>query len=271
MNTLNESISIGVIGASGKMGLEIARMLAVEDALTATTAMDTSNTGEDWGNLAGAGANGIKITSSIENFLEKCPQVVVDVSTGAAAAENIPKVLGCKIPAVIGATGISSEEVESIGRLAEANGVCCMLIPNFSIGANLMIALARKAAPYFFSAEIIEKHHPAKRDAPSGTAMFTLSEIVAANPKLASPPSEHEVLEGSRGGLLDDVRIHSVRLPGILAEQSVIFGGPGETLEITHRSIGRECFMPGVIWAVKYAFSAAPGLIIGLDQALGLT
>lgn len=271
MSDGQQSISIGVIGAAGKMGLEIARMLAVEDALTGVAAMDRSNVGKDWGELSGAGANGVIIGDSIESFLEKCPQAVVDVSTGAAAAENIPKVLGCKIPAVIGATGISSEEIDSIGKLADANGVCCMIIPNFSIGANLMIALARKAAQYFVSAEIIEKHHPAKRDAPSGTAMFTLSEIVAANPKLVSPPAEHEILEGARGGLLDDVRIHSVRLPGVLAEQSVIFGGPGETLEIAHRSIGRECFMPGVIWAVKYALAAPPGLIIGLDQALGLT
>ena len=271
MTKNTKTISIGVIGAAGKMGLEIARMLASSDLLSASAAMDAKHEGDDWGELAGTGLNGVAIATSVERFLESEPQAVVDVSTGAAAAQNIPEILARRIPTVIGATGIPPGAVSDFDRLAKENGVCCLIVPNFSIGANLMIALARKVAPFFAAAEIIERHHPGKRDAPSGTALFTLSEIVAANPKIASPPTEHEILEGARGGLMDEIHIHSVRLPGVLAEQTVVFGGPGETLEIAHRSIGRECFMPGVIWAVRYAIGAAPGLVIGLDQALGLT
>jgi len=265
---MNDSITVGVIGAAGRMGLEICRALVAANELQPHAALDTANAGKDWGTLAGAGELGIAITDDIERFLAEAPDVVVDVSVGAAVVENIPFVLKAKIPVVIGATGIPNDSIDVFEKLAEEAGVCCLIVPNFSIGANLMIDIARRTAPFFGTVEVIERHHSGKKDAPSGTALFTVSEMVAANPRLAEAETERESLAHVRGGTLDEVHVHSVRLPGILAEQNVIFGSQGETLEITHRSISRECFMPGVILAIKFAAATSPGLIIGLDQVL---
>ncbi|MEP0814015.1 MAG: 4-hydroxy-tetrahydrodipicolinate reductase [bacterium] len=267
---MSDLIKVGVMGAAGRMGREIARALAADPELEPAAAFDVAFVGEDWGALAGIGALGVTVCGDIDTFLIAGPAMVVDVSTGPAAAQNAPKVLERGIPLVIGATGLPNASLDAIGNTAEKAGVCCLLVPNFSIGANLMIALSRRAAPFFSAAEVQERHHPAKKDAPSGTALFTVSEIAAANPQIASAESEHEIVAGARGAKLDEVRIHSVRLPGILAEQTVTFGGPGEVLEITHRAISRECYMPGVIWALKHVRTAPAGLLIGLDQVLGI-
>lgn len=265
---MESSIKIGVIGAAGKMGFEICKMLSGTTEFTACAALDRFNVGKDWGLAAGIDANGVSIDSDIAQFLALKPDVVVDVSVGSAVVENIPYVLKAGIKTVIGATGIPTDTINEFEKLTAENNVCCLIVPNFSIGANLMIDMARKAAPFFTNSEVIERHHAGKKDAPSGTALFTVSEMVSNNPKLISAHTEHEALEGVRGGILDNIRIHSIRLPGILAEQTVVFGSQGETLEITHRSINRECFMPGVALSIRYVMNSEPGLFIGLDQVL---
>jgi 4-hydroxy-tetrahydrodipicolinate reductase len=265
---MEESWRVGVIGAAGRMGLEICRMLPNTTELTPCAALDKCEIDKDWGQVAGIDANGISIMSDIGQFLALMPDVVVDVSVGNAVSENIPLVLKAGINTVIGATGILTESIDEFEKLAIENGVCCLIVPNFSIGANLMVEMARKAAPFYTNAEIVERHHAGKQDAPSGTALFTVSEMALANPKLTSSLTKHEMLAGARGGTLDEIRIHSVRLPGILAEQTVMFGSQGETLEITHRSINRECYMLGIALAIRFVMNAEPGLIIGLDQVL---
>lgn len=267
---MTENIRVGVIGAAGRMGREFLKALVSEDGISPSAAFDVSGQGDDWGALAGIGNIGVEIASDFDEFTSSRPAVVVDLSVGSAVPENAPRIIERGIPLVIGATGFPNETLDLIESLAEEHGVCCLVVPNFSIGANVMMELARRAAPFFPSAEIIERHHPDKKDAPSGTSLFTVSGMTTANPKLTEAKTEHEILKGARGGELDHIKIHSVRLPGIVAEQTVIFGGPGEVLEITHRSTSRECFIPGIVWAVKHVITAPPGLLIGLDQVLGI-
>ena len=267
---MQRAISLGVAGAAGRMGTELCRMLAGSAEFAPSCALDVVKVGQDWGVASGIDAIGVEITDNIEVFLASNPDVIVDLSIGDAAAVNVPVMLQSGARVIVGATGIKNEVLESFERTALTHGGRCIVVPNFSIGANLMIAMARKAAPYYPAVEIVERHHPGKKDAPSGTALFTVSEIAAANPNIASTPVEHESVTGVRGGILNDIRIHSIRMPGTLAEQTVTFGCPGETLEITHRSVSRDCFMLGVILAIKFILDAEPGLTIGLDQVMGL-
>ena len=267
---MNEQTRVGVIGASGRMGVEICRVLAGGLGFSPACALDIVNVGRDWGGVAGIDAIDITITDDIDRFLASNPDVIVDVSIGDAVAYNVPILLKAGARVIVGATGIPSDAIDRFERLALENRASCLIVPNFSVGANLMITMARKIAPFYSSVEVVERHHPGKKDAPSGTALFTVSEIAAANPKIASVGAGHESIAGVRGGVLDDIRIHSMRLPGILAEHTVTFGCQGETLEIAHRSISRECFMPGVILAIRYILGAEPGLLIGLDQVMEL-
>jgi 4-hydroxy-tetrahydrodipicolinate reductase len=175
-----------------------------------------------------------------------------------------------KVNLVIGTTGLSPDNLAEIDQLAKANGVGAVVAPNFALGAVVMIHLARIAAKFFDYAEIIEMHHEQKLDAPSGTALSTARAIREARGKPFLYPKLHkESLSGTRGGELEGVALHSVRLPGLLAHQEVIFGAAGQTLSIRHDTISRQCFMPGVVLAIKKV-SEYKGLVYGLDKLLGL-
>jgi 4-hydroxy-tetrahydrodipicolinate reductase len=168
---------------------------------------------------------------------------------------------------VIGTTGLSAEDIKEIERLAKAKGVGIVVAPNFALGAVLMMHLAKIAGKYLDYAEIIELHHERKLDAPSGTAIATARAMAQARGKpFASAAGEKT---DSRGKPVDGIMIHSVRLPGLLAHQEVILGGAGQTLSIRHDTIGRDCYMPGVMLAIREVVKKK-GLIYGLDKLLGL-
>jgi 4-hydroxy-tetrahydrodipicolinate reductase len=171
---------------------------------------------------------------------------------------------------VVGTTGLSQQDLKEIESLCSKHDTGAIVAPNFAIGANLMIHFARIAARFFPAAEITELHHEAKADAPSGTAMKTAEEMAKARgTRFEEGLTSKMTLEGARGAELQGIHIHSVRLPGLVAHQEVLFGGQGQTLLIRHDSISRESFMPGVIMAIKEA-PRTKGLIYGLDRLMGL-
>ena len=173
------------------------------------------------------------------------------------------------INVVIGTTGLKDEQIEELKQLSEKNKVACFIAPNFSTGAVLMMKFAQMAAKYFDNAEIIELHHNQKKDAPSGTAVKTAQLMAEANKSFTTGNCEEtETIEGARGAnSYDNIHIHSVRMPGYMASQEVLFGSDGQILSIRHDSTNRTCYMPGVMMAVKYAYEHK-NFTYGLDNIL---
>jgi 4-hydroxy-tetrahydrodipicolinate reductase len=261
-----------VAGAGGRMGRAAIRTIVRRDDMTLVGALGrTTGVGQDAGTVAGAGAMGVPITAHLpEIFLVGRPTVLVDLSRGEAAAEHARVALDHRVPVVIGATGLAADAVASLRERAEAEGVGAVIAPNFALGALLMMEFARKAARFFPSVEIIELHHDRKWDAPSGTAARTARLVAEA--RGAAPPAvvaETTTVEGARGGSIDGVRVHSVRLPGLVAHQEVLFGGPGQTLTIRHDSTSEESFMPGLVLAIQKV-GTLKSLVEGLEHLLDL-
>lgn len=263
------SIRVVVVGAKGRMGQETVRAIMKDSSLTLVGAVDRSSQGMDIGTVVGGSPCGVLIAGNLGRVLEEtAADVAVDFTTPEIARQNLPVYLAHKVHAVIGTTGISEEDVPEIDKKASEAGVGVVIAPNFAVGAILMMRFAAEAAKFFPDVEIIEFHHDQKLDAPSGTAIKT-AELMKANrqTKQQGHPEEFETIKGSRGGEFDGMRIHSVRLPGLVAHQEVIFGGLGQTLTIRHDSINRESFMPGVVLAVKKAIDLK-GVTYGLDKLL---
>lgn len=198
-------------------------------------------------------------------------QVVVDFTTPAAVMGTLESCIGAGIHCVVGTTGFDEERLAQVRQwCASAPGVGVLIAPNFGIGAVLMMRLAAMAAPYFDSVEIVELHHPDKVDAPSGTSAHTARLIAQARTgRAAMPDATSSGLEGARGADVEGVRVHSLRIRGLVAHQEVILGGVGETLSIRHDSLDRTSFMPGVLLGVREV-GAHPGLTVGLDGYLDL-
>jgi 4-hydroxy-tetrahydrodipicolinate reductase len=196
--------------------------------------------------------------------------VVVDFSMAEAAMNVARLAVQRKINLVIGTTGLSPDALSEMDRLARAHEVGIIVAPNFALGAVVMVHLAKVAARHFDYAEIMEMHHEQKLDAPSGTALSTARAMAEARGKpFVHPGTEKASLKGTRGGELEGISIHSVRLPGLMAHQEIIFGTSGQTLTIRHDTINRECYMPGVILAMKKVVELK-GLTYGLEKILGL-
>jgi 4-hydroxy-tetrahydrodipicolinate reductase len=203
-----------------------------------------------------------------KSLRESGAAVAVDFTHPSVGRKNAETILSAGVHAVIGTTGFKTEDLEPLGRLAEEKNRGILIAPNFAIGVILMIRFAEEAAKHFPSVEIIELHHDRKADAPSGTAVATAERLVRA--RTAAPPArpaEKVTLEGARGGNLDGIRIHSVRLPGLLAHQEVLFGLPGQVLTVRHDTLDRKAFMPGVLLAIR-KIRDKKGLIYGLDDLL---
>ncbi|MEE8619030.1 MAG: 4-hydroxy-tetrahydrodipicolinate reductase, partial [Dehalococcoidales bacterium] len=203
-------------------------------------------------------------------ILTSCqPDVLVDFTIRKVTMPAVRAATEHGVNLVIGTTGLTADELNEIEQLVQAHQVGAIVAPNFALGAILMIHLAKIAAKYLDYAEIIELHHHLKADAPSGTALTTAKAMVTARGKPFSRPPEQGKTSDSRGEQVEGITIHSVRLPGLLAHQEVLLGGPGQTLSIRHDTISRECFMPGAILAIKEVVKRK-GLVYGLDNLLGL-
>jgi 4-hydroxy-tetrahydrodipicolinate reductase len=198
-------------------------------------------------------------------------QVAVDFTTPDAVMGTLAHCIEQGIHAVVGTTGFTDERLAEVRRmLASAPGVGVVIAPNFALGAVLLMRFAREAAPYFASAEVIEMHHPDKLDAPSGTAVHTAEGIADARRAAGRPPSPDATnrgIDGARGADVDGVRVHSLRVRGLVAHEEVLLGNAGEVLTLRHDSLDRACFMPGVLLAVR-AVHGRPGLTVGLEPLL---
>ena len=257
-----------VNGACGRMGQAVLKAVQEADGLELVGAVDIKG-GADTGSLVGLPANGILVETDLEALLaRKKPEVMVDFTRPDVVFGNVMTALAHKTSPVVGTTGLSDEQKAEIAKAAEENDTPAFIAPNFAIGAVLLMVMSRQAAKYMPDVEIIELHHNKKLDAPSGTAIQTaamIAEVRKAHKQ--GNPDEFEKLEGARGADYEGMHIHSVRLPGYVAHQEVIFGGLGQTLTIRHDSMNRESFMPGVVLAAKKVRSLK-GLTVGLDKLL---
>ena len=242
-------INVAVLGARGRMGSEVVKAVEATDGLALVAALDLGD--------------------SLEQLKGSAAHVVVDFTTPDSVMSNLEFLINNGINVVVGTTGFDDAKLATVkGWLAQNPSVGVLIAPNFAIGAVLMMEFAEKAARYFESAEIIELHHPAKVDAPSGTAART-AELMSAARKAAGlgsmPDATTTSLPGARGASVNGIPVHSVRARGLVAHQEVLFGGLGETLTIRHDSIDRAGFMPGVILGVRKIVNT-PGLTHGLDK-----
>jgi len=203
-------------------------------------------------------------------FTRTRPDVVVDFTNAERTPQVAREALEAGARLVIGTSGLSEAFLHELGRECRQRKLGAVVAANFALGAVLMAHLARVAARFFDYAEIIEMHHEGKADAPSGTAIATARKMAdGREAPFQRPPTQRETIEGSRGGAVDGVTIHSVRLPGLVAHQEVIFGGPGQTLTIRHDSTSRESFMPGVMLAIRDVMGRQE-LVLGLEALLGI-
>ena len=243
-------VRVGVVGAAGRMGSEACRAIEADPDLALAARI-----GRD---------------DPLENLLASEAEVAVDFTTPEVVKDHVRFYLRHDIHAVVGTSGLADADLEEIEQWAGASRANAFVAPNFAIGAVLMMRFAAQAAPHFGRAEIVERHHDRKRDAPSSTALRTaeLMEQARTEP-WATMGAATESLAGSRGGDAAGVRIHSLRLPGSVAHQEVVLGGPGETLSIRHDSVDRASFMPGMLLAIRRVASG-DDLIVGLERLLGL-
>lgn len=262
-------IKVVVSGALGRMGKEVVAAVCGDPDLDMAGAVDKKAM-EEYLSLPG-GLGLIPIGKELESMLARVkPTVMVDFTHPEGVMENIRTALRHGVVPVVGTTGISQQNLQEIETLCRTEKTACFIAPNFAVGANLMMHFARIAARYFPAAEIIELHHEGKADAPSGTAIKTAEGMLASKgSRFSDGSTTRTFLEGARGGSMDGIHVHSVRLPGLVAHQEVLFGGQGETLSIRHDSISRESFMPGVVMAIKEA-PKITGLVYGLDRLMGL-
>ncbi len=258
------------------MGTEVIRAVIADDELELVAAVDPALSGIDIRQVAKVDGNGLHIEGSIESLLHSKPEVVVDFTNARAAFANLKFLAEGGFHAVCGSTGISDEDLVEVGKwFGNSDGPNAVIAANFAVGAVLMMSFAKLAAPYFEGVEIIEMHHDAKVDAPSGTAVATAQIIKNSREQsglanFGEDPTERFVIDGARGAKgPGDISIHSVRLRGLVAHQEIIFGTNGQTLTLRHDSFDRTSFMPGVLIAIK-AVSKRPGLTMGLAPILGI-
>ena len=261
------TINVGVFGAGGRMGSTVCQAVQADPELNLVAAVDPNFRGIDLRTVTGIETD-LRISGEAVSFERTQAQVVVDFSHRAASVENLAWLAGNGVHAVVGTTGFSQEELALFQQTFVASN--CVIAPNFAIGAVLMMHFAAQAAPYFDSAEVIEFHHESKIDAPSGTAMLTVTKMAEASSEWTVDPTENEVLPGARGAEgPSGIRVHSVRMRGLVAHQEVLLGTAGQTLSIRHDSLDRSSFMPGVLLAVKQVANR-PGVTLGLDALLNL-
>jgi 4-hydroxy-tetrahydrodipicolinate reductase len=248
----DDAIRVGVLGAQGRMGTEVCRAVDAADDLELVAMIDQGD--------------------GLFSASDAAAEVVVDFTTPDVVMDNLHWCIEQGINVVVGTSGFTEHRLDRVRTwLSHKPHVGVVIAPNFAVGAVLMMDFAARAARFFESVEIIEQHHPAKLDAPSGTALSTASAIAAARAQAGLgdvPDATKDELDGARGALVNGVRVHSVRAAGLVAHQEVLFGTAGETLTIRHDSYERVSFMPGVLLAIR-SVVARPGLTVGLGPLLG--
>ncbi|AIE83602.1 4-hydroxy-tetrahydrodipicolinate reductase [Fimbriimonas ginsengisoli] len=256
-----------VVGAAGRMGLEAMRALSQDAGFEVVAAVVREAQGRSLRDLGYDGDLPVDEDVAVAVSRTK-PDVVLDLSRAANASATAQASLGNRIPLVSGVTGISEEVLREIRELADRTETPAMIVPNFAIGAVLMMKFAELAARWIPDAEVIELHHEKKEDAPSGTAMLTAQRIARARVQApTAPPTKTIKAEGARGGEVEGVPVHSIRLPGLLAHQEVMFGAPGEVLTLRHDAADRSVYMPGVKLCLRKVRSLH-GLTTGMDRLL---
>ncbi len=259
-------IKVGVVGAMGKMGKEVINAILSAEDTELVTAVDVNN-------VDGQVCGEVRIVGDLKSAIEmNRPDVMVDFTQPKFVYENAILCLNNGVRPVIGTTGLSDEQISELEKLSKEKGLGCLIAPNFSTGAILMMRFAQQAAKFFDNAEIIELHHNQKKDAPSGTAIKTalmMSEAKGDNATFEKGNCEEvETIQGARGSKsYSDIRIHSVRMPGYIASQEVICGSSGQILTIRHDSMDRQCYMSGVLLAVRYV-AVNNNFIYGLEKIM---
>ncbi|MBN2187233.1 MAG: 4-hydroxy-tetrahydrodipicolinate reductase [Dehalococcoidia bacterium] len=264
-----EPIGVVINGALGKMGQEITKALVREPGLKVVGAVEKEVT-QQYLPLPKI-SELVPFSSDLGSLLKRCnPDVVVDFTNAEACLAAARIATKQKVNLVIGTTGLSEEDLAEIEQLCQANEVGAVVAPNFSLAASLLIHLARFAAKFFDHAEIMEMHHDKKIDAPSGTAIATARAMSQTHGKhFIHTKAEREIINNTRGGQMYGIAIHSLRLPGFMAGQEVIFSEAGETLSLRHEAISRECYMSGIILAIKEV-AKHKGLVYGLESLVKL-
>ncbi len=258
-------IRVAVSGASGRMGSLAAGAVDADDDLELTACYDPAH--------GGSSVSGHEVSTS-PSVVAGC-DVVIEFTRPDVVMANLAEWRRLGVDAVVGTSGFDGDRLDELRRLwtwdsLASPGPRCLVVPNFSIGAVVLMRLAERAAPHFAAAEIIEMHHDAKADAPSGTALATAHRIGAVAPDQQRQVEGEELVPGSLGATADGIRVHSVRLPGYVAHQEVLFGNPGETLSIRHDTTDRSAFMPGVLLAVRHVAALAEPVTVGLEDVLGI-
>lgn len=271
-----EEIVVVVNGAAGKMGREVVKAVSKADDMTLIGAIDKHPDiqGQDIGEIAGIGAVEIPVTHDLEGMLAYACQtsknaVMVDFTHPSTIYETTRAAIAYGARPVVGTTGLTEEQIRELADFADKASVGCLIIPNFSIGMVLLQQAAIQASQYFDHVEIIELHHNQKADAPSGTAIKT-AQMLAELGKTFNPAEveESEDIPGARGALApENIRIHSVRLPGLIAHQEMMFGAPGQLYTLRHDTSDRSSFMPGVLLCVRKVIGLR-SLVYGLEKIL---
>ena len=246
-------IRVCIVGAAGRMGTEAVRTVLAADDMELALAVDT----------AGGEASGVQIAASFPRPLHGC-DVMVELTHADSATEHAVCAAESGVSPVIGASGLDAAQQRRVADACKAARIGGILVPNFAIGAVLMMRFAAEAAKWLPNAEVIEMHHDKKADAPSGTGIRTAELISAARSGTNPDPTKVVKYEGARGASVEGVRVHSVRLPGLVAHQSVMFGGEGEVLTVRHDSMNRGSFMEGMKLAVR-GVRSLDGFVVGLD------
>lgn len=263
-------IKVGIVGALGKMGREVAKAVLNAEDMELTLAIDIQGEGIDIGHAATGKNCGVLVDTDLEKAVkEKKADVLIDFTQPKTIYEHVNLYISNKVKSVIGTTGLTDEQITKLKEISKNNNTACFIAPNFTTGAVLLMMFAKQASKYFKNAEIIELHHNQKKDAPSGTAIKTAQLMAEENPDftLGNCP-ETELIQGARGANSEaNIHIHSVRMPGYIASQEVIFGAQGQILTLRHDSMDRSCYMAGVLLAVRYTYDNN-SFIYGLDNIM---
>lgn len=265
--TRSMATRVGVLGAGGRMGATVCTAVHEDSDLELVAGADASEHGKTIAAVGGPDV-ALVIGADAGHLIRAGSEVVVDFTVAAAARDNLPLLAEAGVHAVVGTSGLNDSDLESLRRVFTRSN--CVVAPNFALSAVLMMRFAELAAPFFDTVEVIEYHHNQKVDAPSGTAAETVRRLAQASETWDTDPTEREAPEGSRGGVgPGGIRVHGVRMKGMLAHQDVILGADGQTLTIRQDSYDRSSFMPGVILACK-RIPDQPGVTLGLDELLGI-